>query len=371
MTSTTDTKRTASSDKLFDVRDFVVNKRNGVKGLVDSLTLTTLPSLYIQPPQERLTSDKIHVGSLVPVIDVSDWTDPHVCLEICDAAEKLGLFQIVNHGIAAEDLKCVIAAARGFFEMSAEERGVYWRGSSVSETAWLTTSFNPGKESVLEWRDFLKFEYLPQRHDFAATWPPVCKKQVVDHFKRIKPIANKILNILINNLNSTINESNKQTLMGTMRMNFNYYPQCPEPNLAIGTGRHSDINTLTLLIQEDSTVLSSLYGRVNEDQHKWVHVPPIPGAIVVNIGDVLQIMSNDRYKSVEHCVVVNKVRSRVSIPVFCGPVHDSVIEPLPEVLENNEKAMYRKIVYSEYLNGFFGRPHDGKKTIESIKIPMI
>ncbi|KFK25503.1 hypothetical protein AALP_AA8G123100 [Arabis alpina] len=354
---------------MMDVRDFVVSQENGVKGLVDYLTLTTLPSPYIQPPQERLTSDKIlSSSSQIPVIDVSEWTDTDVAREICDAAAKLGLFQIVNHGIAPEDLKAMIAAAHGFFELSREERRMYWRGSSVSETAWLTTSFSSLKESALEWRDFLKFEYLPTQHDFAAMWPLVCKKQVIDHFKRIKPIAKNILNILINNLNSTIDESNEKNLMGTMRMNFNYYPECPEPNLAVGTGRHSDINTLTLLLQEDG-VLNSLYARATEDGDKWIHVPPIPGAIVVNIGDVLQILSNDRYRSVEHCVAVNKLCSRVSIPVFCGPVHDSVIEPLPKVLEkNDEMTRYRKIVYSDYLKGFFGRPHDGKKTIESLKL---
>ncbi|XP_010491986.1 PREDICTED: feruloyl CoA ortho-hydroxylase 1-like [Camelina sativa] len=365
--ATTDADQTASSDD-FEVRDYVVNQRNGVKGLVDFLTLTALPSVYIQAPQERFTSDKILVGSPVPVIDVSNWNDPNVAREICHAATTLGLFQIVNHGIAPEELKGIVAAARGFFELPAEERRKYWRGSSVSKTAWLTTSFNPYKESVLEWRDFLKFEYLPQQHNFAITWPPVCKEQVIDHFKKIKPITEKILNILINNLNSVIDDSNKQTLMGTMRMNFNYYPKCPEPSLAIGTGRHSDINTLTLLLQEDG-VLGSLFARATEDGDKWIHVPPMPGAIVVNIGDVLQILSNDRYRSVEHCVVVNKCCSRVSIPVFCGPVHDSVIEPLPEVLEYNETARYRKTVYSDYLKGFFERPHDGKKTIESIKLP--
>ncbi|CAH8319898.1 unnamed protein product [Eruca vesicaria subsp. sativa] len=353
-----------------DVREFVVSQRNGVKGLVDSQKLTTLSSPYIQPPQERLSSDKIlsSSSSPVPVIDVSNWDDPRVASEICDASAKLGLFQIVNHGIAPAELTALVAAARGFFELPVEERRRYWRGSSVSETAWLTTSFNPYKESVLEWRDFIKFEFLPQRHGFAATWPPVCKEQVTDHFKKMKPIANKILNILINNLNSTINESCEQTLMGTTRMNFNYYPECPDPSLAVGAGRHSDINTLTLLLQEDG-VLSSLYARATEDGEKWINVPPIQGAIVVNIGDVLQIMSNDRYRSVEHCVLVNKSCSRVSIPVFYGPVNDSVIEPLPEVLEeNNEMAKYKKVVYSDYLKGFFERAHDGKTNIESIKL---
>ncbi|KAL0728237.1 hypothetical protein Bca4012_024330 [Brassica carinata] len=351
-----------------DVREFVVNQRTGVKGLVDSLKLTTLPSPYIQPPQERLTSDKIlSSSSQVPVIDLSNWNDPQVASEICDAAAKLGLFQIVNHGIAPVELKALVAAARRFYELPAEEQSRYWKGSSVSETAWLTTSFNPFEESVLEWRDFIKFEFLPERDGFDATWPPVCKEQVTNHFKRMKPIANKILTILIDNLNSTINESTQQTLMGTLRMNFNYYPECPEPSLAIGTGRHSDINTLTLLLQEDG-VSRSLYARATEDGDKWIHVPPIPGAIVVNIGDVLQIMRNDRYRSVEHCVLVNKFCSRVSIPVFCEPANDSVIQPLPEVLENNNMAQYRKVVYSDYLKFFFEKPHDGKATIKSVKL---
>ncbi|KAL0693789.1 hypothetical protein Bca4012_060969 [Brassica carinata] len=358
---------TSSEDEI-DVRDFVLNKRNGVKGLVDFVTLNTLPSPYIQPAHERFTSDKI-ISSQVPVIDVSDWLDPRVASEICDAAAKLGVFQIVNHGIAPEELKAVIAAARGFFELPADERKRYWKGSSVSETAWLTTSFTPYKESVLEWRDFFKFQYPRQEYDFAATWPSLCKEQVVHHFDRMKPITKKILNILINNLNSIVDESNEDSLMGTMRMNFNYYPECPEPNLAIGTGRHTDINTLTLLIQEDG-VVSSLYGRASEHEDKWVDVPPIPGAIVVNVGDVLQILSNDKYRSVEHCVLVHKGCSRISVPIFYGPVDDTVIEPLPELLKNNEVARYRKIVYSSnYLKDVFGRPHDGKKTLGSIKQP--
>ncbi|KAG2277270.1 hypothetical protein Bca4012_042457 [Brassica carinata] len=119
---------TSSKDEI-DVRDFVLNKRNGVKGLVDFITLNTLPSPYIQPPQERYTSDKI-ISSQVPVIDVFDWLDPRVAREICDAVAELGVIQIVNHGIAPEELKAVIAAARGFFELPVEERKMYWKGSS-------------------------------------------------------------------------------------------------------------------------------------------------------------------------------------------------------------------------------------------------
>lgn len=350
-----------------DVTEFVVNQRNGVKGLVDLISPKTLPSRYIQPPEERLAASKIlAAGELsVPVIDVSDWTNPRVAEEICEAASTFGFFQIVNHGVSAEELHAVRMAARGFFGLPVEERKRYWKGSSVSETMWMMTSFTPNKEQVLEWRDFVKFEYLPQTEDFAATWPSVCKGQVIQHFKTMKPITKKILDILINNLGSHIDESKEQTLMGTLRMNFNYYPECPNPEFTSGIGRHSDINTLTILLQDDA--VGGLYARATERGDQWIHVPQVQGAMVVNIGDVLQILSNDRYKSVEHRGMANH-SSRVTIPVYCGPLNDSVIEPLPEVLEKGERPRYKKTVYSDYLKYFFDKPHDGKKTIESIKI---
>ncbi|XP_010519828.1 PREDICTED: feruloyl CoA ortho-hydroxylase 2 [Tarenaya hassleriana] len=349
-----------------DVTEFVVNQRNGVKGLVDVVSPKSLPPQYVQPPEELLSAGNILApgSSPVNVIDVSDWTDPRVAEEICEAASTRGFFQIVGHGIPAEELHALRAAARGFFGLAAEERKRYWRGDSVSETMWMTTSFNPYEEQVLEWRDFVKFEY-PETEDSAATWPSVCKEQVIEHFKRIRPIAKKMLSILMIKLNSNMDDDQERTLMGTLRMNFNYYPECPNPELAAGVGRHSDINTLTILLQDD--VVGGLYARATEHGDKWIQVPPVEDALLVNIGDVLQILSNDRYRSVEHRVTPNRV-SRVSIPVFCGPVNDSVIEPLREALEKGEMPRYKKIVYSDYLKSFFGKPHDGKRTMESIRI---
>jgi feruloyl-CoA ortho-hydroxylase len=91
-------------------------------------------------------------------------------------------------------------------------------------------------------------------------------------------------------------------------------------------------------------------------------------ALIINIGDVLQIMSNDKYKSIEHLAFVNKSKNRVSIPIFVNPGHDAIIGPLPEVLEGGEKPMYKHLVFSYYFRHFFSKTHDGKKTIEFAKI---
>ena len=61
-----------------------------------------------------------------------------------------------------------------------------------------------------------------------------------------------------------------------------YYPACPEPELTMGTTKHSDNDFLTVLLQDQVGGLEVLY------EDKWIEIPPVPGALVINIGDFLQ-----------------------------------------------------------------------------------
>lgn len=157
-----------------DIIDFVMNKGNGVKGLSE-LGLKTLPKQYIQPMEERiLSSMTILPLESIPIIDLSRCNDPDVGNSICDAAEKWGFFQIVNHGVPIEVLENVKAATHQFFGLSAEEKRKYSRELSPTNNVRFGTSFSPQAEKALEWKDYISFFYVSEE-EASAFWPPTCK----------------------------------------------------------------------------------------------------------------------------------------------------------------------------------------------------
>ncbi|KAK6786168.1 hypothetical protein RDI58_014693 [Solanum bulbocastanum] len=214
---------------------------------------------------------------------------------IQQAATKWDYFQIINHGIPIEVLEDLKEAAHDFFEFPAEEKVVLY--------------------------------------------------QVLEYQKWAKPLAKKLLEVLLKSLNvNDIDESLDPLLMGTMNVNMNYYPPCPNPNITIGARRPCDGSYITLLFQDDT---GGLYVRGTKG-YNWIHVIPIKGALAVNIGDLLQIISNDRYKSIEHCVAVDSSRARISVPLFVNASLDSVIGPFPQMLKDVEKPVYKHVLHSDY-----------------------
>ncbi|KAH0747007.1 hypothetical protein KY285_008664 [Solanum tuberosum] len=126
--------------------------------------------------------------------------------------------------------------------------------------------------------------------------------QVLEYQKWATPRAKELLEVLLKGLNfNEIDESLEPLLMGTVAIIINYYPPCLNPNIAIGCRRHCDVSCITLLLQDD---MGGLYVRGTKGDN-WILVNLIKGALAVNIGSSLQIMSNDRYKSIKHCATVD------------------------------------------------------------------
>uniref|UniRef100_M1C3E9 2-oxoglutarate-dependent dioxygenase n=1 Tax=Solanum tuberosum TaxID=4113 RepID=M1C3E9_SOLTU len=218
-------------------------------------------------------------------------------------------------------------------------------------------------EKVLECRDSIKHG-CNQQND-SNLWPPQTRNQVLEYQKWAKPLAKNLLEVLLKGLNvNEIDESLEPLMMGTMAININYYPPCLNLSITIGARRHCDVSCITLLFQDDT---GGLYVQGTKGDN-WIQVNPIKGALAVNIGDSLKIMSNDRYKSIEHCVAVDSSRARISVPLFVNPSLDSVIGPFPQVLKDGEKLVYKHVLFSDYWDYFFCKRPSGKASLDFAKI---
>ncbi|VVB09150.1 unnamed protein product [Arabis nemorensis] len=147
------------------------------------------------------------------------------------------------------------------------------------------------------------------------------------------------------------------------RVRINYYPPCPEPDQVIGVTPHSDPTGLTILLQ-----VNEVEGLQIKKNGKWVSVKPLPNAFVVNVGDILEILSNGTYRSIEHCAVVNSEKERLSIAAFHNPGVGKEIAPLTSLVERQKVAFFKSMNTEEYFDGFFSRELAGKSYLDVMRI---
>ncbi|XP_021852799.2 feruloyl CoA ortho-hydroxylase F6H1-3 [Spinacia oleracea] len=355
-----------------NIKEFVQIQGHGVKGLAD-IGITSLPTQYIKPDDERLNKQKISLTKdngedhSIPIIDMSNSDTDATEKLICNAAEKWGFFQLVNHGVPLKVLEDVKAATYRFFEMPVEEKAKYLAKNSPCKNVRYGTSFAPDFEKVFEWKDHLSLFVVSEDYEEEALayWPLPCRDEALEYLKSTKNVISNLCKILMKGLNiHEIDERKESLLTGCKRINLTYYPKCPNPELTFGTGPHSDASTLTILLQDE---VGGLYVRRLDDE-SWIHVPPISGALVVNVGDVLQIFSNGKYKSAEHLVIPNGNKSRVSVPIFVHPTFNDIIGPLQEIVDRGDKPIYKDVSFLDYMKYFLSKPHDGKATIDFASI---
>lgn len=196
------------------------------------------------------------------------------------------------------------------------------------------------------------------------------REEALSYLKMSSTMVRRLFEILIENLGVDIDDSRIESLIGMKRVKMNFYPICPNPELTLGAVRHSDMCILTVLLQDD---VGGLYVKLEEDtldgkKGEWIEIPPAKGALVVNVGDSLQILSNGRYRSVEHKVRTTSKQSRVSIPVFSTPKPTEKIGPPPHLAELDGRALYREVTFGEYMRNFFGHALEGKKALDFVKI---
>ncbi|KAL6129048.1 hypothetical protein ACLB2K_072401 [Fragaria x ananassa] len=127
-------------------------------------------------------------------------------------------------------------------------------------------------------------------------------------------------------------------------MAVNCYPKCPEPELALGMPSQSDYGSITILLQ-------SCPGLQIMDQNKnWISVPDIEGALLVQMGDQMEVLSNGQYKSVVHRVTVSDENNRLSIASLHSLSLDKKIEPAPMLVDSEHPKSYKEFSFRDFLD---------------------
>lgn len=340
-----------------------------MKPLVTDLvsTLNHVPSNFIRPIGDRpdlqlqfTTTDSIPTIDLQG-LDASNRSE--IIQKIAHACQNYGFFQIVNHGVPEEVINNMMNVSKEFFNLPESERMKNYSDDPLKTTR-LSTSFNVKTEKVSNWRDYLRLHCHPLE-DYVHEWPanpPSFREDVAEYSRQLRRLALRLLEAISESLGLENDYINKALGKHGQHMAINYYPPCPEPDLTYGLPAHADPNVITILLQNDVVGLQVL------KDGKWVTINPVPNTFIVNIGDQIQVISNDRYKSVLHRALVNSEKERMSIPTFYCPSPDAIIRPAPQLIDKDHTVQYKEFQYNEYYNKFWNRGLSKETCVDMFKV---
>jgi len=282
------------------------------------------------------SDDGLALIDISPLVEGGD--DDAVARQIDTACRTLGFFRITGHGIPPHLLTDLEAAAREFFDQpvtvkqryAMERAGSAWRGW-FPVRGELTSGVPDRKEGL-----YVGLEHAPD-HPRVRTGTPLhgpnlfppgpLGPAVLAWLDAVRPVADSLMRAIAVALDLP-RDWFERNLTGdpTVLFRIFHYPALPD-NVSAGewgVGEHSDYGLLTLLAQDQ---LGGL--QVRTPDGRWIEVPAEPEVLVCNIGDMLDRLTEGRYRSTPHRVRNVSGRSRLSFPYFFDPSWDAVVTPLP------------------------------------------
>nr|BAF81268.2 anthocyanidin synthase [Iris x hollandica] len=337
---------------------------------VESLASTgmaSIPTEYVRPEWERdgslgdaleeaKKSDQLE-GHQIPTVDLKgfdseDEKERSRCVEgVKEAAVEWGVMHVVNHGIPPELIERVRAAGKGFFDLPVEAKERYANDQSEGKIQGYGSKLANNASGKLEWEDYYFHLIFPPDKVDLSIWPkePADYTEVMMEFaKQLRVVVTKMLSILSLGLGFEEEEKLEKKLGGMeellMQMKINYYPRCPQPELALGVEAHTDVSSLSFILHNDVPGLQVFHGG------RWVNARLVPDSLIVHVGDTLEILSNGRYKSILHRGLVNKEKVRISWAVFCEPPKEKIVlEPLAELVAEGSPAKYPPRTFAQHV----------------------
>ncbi|KAH9746190.1 Fe2OG dioxygenase domain-containing protein [Citrus sinensis] len=246
-------------------------------------------------------------------VNDSEQLRPTIVEKIARAPREIGFFLVGNHGIGADVLERVIGAVKGFQELPPAVKAQFYDYLRDRSRGVSFSNVDIFHSTAASWRDTLVMRRgptLPELDEF----PEIRRREALEWSQHVKQLGELLMGLLCEGLGLATGRMKEMTFIDGRMMIGNYYPYCPQPDLTVGIPFHTDPGALAILLQDHH---GGLQCKCGDD---WVDVKPVPGALVVDIGDVFQILSNDEYKSMDHRALANSFReARVSAVVFFAP----------------------------------------------------
>ncbi|CAI9302675.1 unnamed protein product [Lactuca saligna] len=321
-----------------------------------------IPGQYIKPQSERPSFCLKEMN--IPVIDMTSLmtSREETMKQISEACREWGFFQLVNHGVGIELVDRVREIWREFFHEPMEVKQKYANTPKTYEGYGSRLGVEKG--AILDWSDYYYLNYLPLCHTKWPAHPPSLRELMEEYTNKILKLGAVLLKVF--SINLGLKEDALQNAFGGKEvgacLRANFYPKCPQPDLTLGLSSHSDPGGMTFLLPDEQ--VSGL--QIRKD-NQWVAIRPAPHAIIVNIGDQLQVLSNSIYKSVEHRVVANPDKQRLSLAYFYNPKNDILIQPISELITLKTPALYPPMTFEEYRRFIRTKGPRGKFQVESLK----
>ncbi|CAK9325289.1 unnamed protein product [Citrullus colocynthis] len=327
--------------------------------------ITEIPPRYIRP-------DLLHrfpiasAASEIPVIDMSNFHSDAELARLHSACKNWGFFQLVNHGVSDTLIEKMKMETQKLFDLPIEEKKKLWQREGDVEG--FGQAFVVSEEQKLDWSDLFFIATSPphlRKPRLFQNLPLPFRKTVEEYSAEVKNLAAAIFEGVEKALGMKEGELTAMFKDGNQTMRMNYYPPCPEPEKVIGLTPHSDAVGLTILLQ-----INEVEGLKIKKDGNWIPVTPLPNAFIVNIGDIMEMITNGEYKSIEHCATVNSKSERLSIATFNNPSMEKEIRPTPSLITPHSPPLFRTLTYQDFVRGLFTRKLDGKSYLDSMRIHL-
>lgn len=296
----------------------------------------------------RQSFDQIPVVDLAPLIDGSNVQK--VAKEIRWALANAGFMYVRNHGVSKTLVENAFERTRAFFDLPDEEKMKLHISRSGEALRGYIEPFgeNTDPENTKDLKECFDIgpETEPNGPFFGPNpWPdealvPGFRETIYGYHEEMKGLSMVILSGIARSLDLVPDffDEKLRNPISIQRL-LHYPPQTGKIDESIiGIGAHTDYGNLTILAQDDVGGLQVM----NRDG-VWVEGTPIPDTFVINIGDLVQRLTNDRYLANLHRVVNSSGRERYSIPFFIDADYDAVFGPLPSCVDASNPARYEPV----------------------------